>query len=129
MPDSAARATRRSAAPSTTSASAAAWSSTRRAWGRRRTSPGVSTPACSRSWGGSGTEETMAITRDEVRRIAELARLEIPEARLERMAAELSQVLDFAATLNRLDLQGLEPSQFAPAGAPLREDTINGRRL
>lgn len=71
----------------------------------------------------------MAITRDEVRRIAELARLEIPEGRLDRMAKELSQVLDFAATLNRLDLSGMEPSQFAPTGAPLREDHVNGRRL
>jgi aspartyl/glutamyl-tRNA(Asn/Gln) amidotransferase C subunit len=31
--------------------------------------------------------------------------------------------------LNRLDLAGLEPSQFAPAGAPLRDDAVNGRRL
>ena len=71
----------------------------------------------------------MAITRDEVRRIAELARLEIPEAKLDRLAGELSKVLDFAATLNRLDLAGLEPSHFAPAEAPLREDAVNGRRL
>jgi len=71
----------------------------------------------------------MAITRDEVKRIAELARLEIPEAKLERLAGELSKVLDFAATLNRLDLAGLEPSQFAPPDAPLREDAVNGRRL
>ena len=71
----------------------------------------------------------MAITRDEVRRIAELARLEIPEAKLDRMAGELSQVLDFAATLNRLELDGLEPSTFAPADAPLRADAVNGRRL
>jgi aspartyl-tRNA(Asn)/glutamyl-tRNA(Gln) amidotransferase subunit C len=71
----------------------------------------------------------MAITRDEVKRIAELARLEIPEARLDRLAGELSKVLDFAATLDRLDLEGLAPSQFAPADAPLREDAVNGRRL
>ena len=71
----------------------------------------------------------MAITRDEVMRIAELARLEIPEARLDRLAGELSQVLDFAATLNRLDLAGLTPSQFAPIDAPLREDAVDGRRL
>ena len=67
--------------------------------------------------------------RDEVRRIATLARLEIPEARLERMAAELSAVLEFVATLNRLDLRGLEPMTFAPANPPLREDELDGRRL
>ena len=71
----------------------------------------------------------MSISRDEVKRIAELARLEIPEAKLDRTAAELSKVLDFAATLNRLDLEGLEPSTFAPADTPLRADAVNGRRL
>ena len=71
----------------------------------------------------------MAISRDEVKRIAELARLEIPEAKLERLAGELSKVLDFASTLRSLDLAGFEPSQFAPADAPLREDAVNGRRL
>ena len=71
----------------------------------------------------------MPISRDDVTRIAELARLEIPEAKLDRLAGELSQVLDFAATLNRLDLAGLTPSQFAPVDAPLREDAVNGRRL
>ena len=71
----------------------------------------------------------MSISREEVRRVAELARLEIPESRLERVAAELSAVLDFAATLHRLDLEGYEPSTFAPAGSPLREDAVNGRRL
>jgi len=71
----------------------------------------------------------MAIRREEVRRIAELARLEIPESSLEKMAAELSAVLDFAATLTCLDLAGFEPSSWAPAEAPLREDAVNGRRL
>ena len=71
----------------------------------------------------------MAIRRDEVERIAELARLEIPAEKLDKLAGELSKVLDFAATLTRLDLKGLDPSQFAPADAPLREDTVNGRRL
>lgn len=71
----------------------------------------------------------MAISREEVERIAELARLEIPEDRIERMRAELSAVLEFVATLSRLDLAGCEISTFAPADAPLREDEPNGRRL
>ena len=71
----------------------------------------------------------MSITRDEVRRIAELARLEIPETRIDRTAAELSAVLEFAEALKRLDLAGCEPSAFAPAESPLREDALDGRRL
>lgn len=71
----------------------------------------------------------MTIRREEVERIAELARLEIPERHMERMAAELSAVLDFVGALNRLDLAGRSPSGFAPEGRPLREDEPNGRRL
>src|SRR5262245_34191538 len=71
----------------------------------------------------------MAISRDEVRRIAELARLEIPEDRIDRMAAELSAVLDFVGALQRLELEGLEPTAFAPPETPLREDVPDGRRL
>lgn len=71
----------------------------------------------------------MSIDRDEVARIAELARLEIPAGQVERLAAQLSQVLDFAAQLHQLDLSGCEPTVFAPADAPLREDQPDGRRL
>jgi len=71
----------------------------------------------------------MAIDRAEVARIAELARLEIPVERIDRMAAELSSVLDFVATLRKLDLAGSEPMVFAPAAAPLREDAPDERRL
>ena len=71
----------------------------------------------------------MSIDRAEVARIAELARLEIPEDQVERLAAQLSQVLDFATTIQQLDLKGCEPTVFAPADAPLRDDEPDGRRL
>lgn len=67
--------------------------------------------------------------RDEVRRVAALARLELDDEALERTARELGGILAFVETLRRLDLEGCEPSAFAPAGAPLREDEPNGRRL
>ena len=71
----------------------------------------------------------MTIRREEVAAIAELARLEIPDERMDRMAEELSAVLAFAEAIRRLDLSGCEPAALAPAGAPLREDVVNGRRL
>lgn len=70
----------------------------------------------------------MSIDRDEVRRIAELARLEIPEERIERVARELSAVLEYAAAVRRLDLEGCEPSVFAPADTPLRGDVLDDTR-
>ena len=71
----------------------------------------------------------MAITPEDVRRIAELARLEIPHQREDRMALELSAVLEFVATLDRLDLAGCEPTSFASPDTPLRDDLPDGRRL
>jgi aspartyl-tRNA(Asn)/glutamyl-tRNA(Gln) amidotransferase subunit C len=71
----------------------------------------------------------MAIQREELARIAELARLEVPEARRDEMCRQLSAVLEFAASLQKMDLAGCEPSVFAPADAPLRDDVPNGRRL
>jgi len=71
----------------------------------------------------------MAIDRAEAARIAELARLHVPDAELDRLAVELSTVLEFAATLNELDL-GAEPlTAFAPADARYRVDQPDGRTL
>jgi aspartyl-tRNA(Asn)/glutamyl-tRNA(Gln) amidotransferase subunit C len=71
----------------------------------------------------------MAIDRGEVRRIAELARLEIPDEELDTVAAQLSSVLEFAATLNQLDLAGCEPAVLAPADTPGRIDEPGTRTL
>jgi aspartyl-tRNA(Asn)/glutamyl-tRNA(Gln) amidotransferase subunit C len=71
----------------------------------------------------------MAIRREDVEWIAELARLEIPPEAIERTAAELSRVLDFVAALDRLDLSHDEPGDPAPAGVPLRDDVPDGERL
>jgi len=66
---------------------------------------------------------------EQVRRVAELARLELGPEELEQAARELSSILEFAATLQRLDLAGCEPSVFAPATSGLRDDAEDGRRL
>jgi aspartyl-tRNA(Asn)/glutamyl-tRNA(Gln) amidotransferase subunit C len=69
----------------------------------------------------------MAIDRDEARRIAALARLDLSEDEVARAAQQLTQILEFAATLDTLDLAGCEPTAFAPAGEPLRADLADGR--
>lgn len=71
----------------------------------------------------------MAIDRDEVRRIAELARLEIPEGEIADVARQLSGVLDFAARLGELDLEGCEPASLAPADGAPRADVTGVRML
>ena len=71
----------------------------------------------------------MAIPRDEVRRIAELARLELGEEELERVAGELAAVLDYARALQRLDLAGCEPRSLVAPGTALRADGPDGQGL
>ncbi len=60
----------------------------------------------------------MKITRDEARRIAELAHLEFDDAALERLAAEMTKILTYIDQLREV-----EGSTGMSVGAtPLRED-------
>ena len=49
----------------------------------------------------------MSLSLDEVRKVAKLARLELPEDDLVRMQAQLSAILDYVAQLNELDTTGV----------------------
>jgi len=71
----------------------------------------------------------MAIRPEDVERIGELARLEIAPADRERLARELSGVLDFVAALDRLDLPDAGAGVLTGSGDALREDRADGRRL
>ena len=51
------------------------------------------------------------LSRDQVLHVARLARLELTEPEIERMAGELSKVLDHVETIGQLgDLDGVEPT-------------------
>ena len=50
------------------------------------------------------------IDRDQVLHVARLARLELTEAELEKIADELSGILDHVERMNELDLDGVEPT-------------------
>lgn len=50
------------------------------------------------------------IDRDQVLHVARLARLELTEDELERMAGELSGILEHVERMNELDLEGVEPT-------------------
>jgi aspartyl-tRNA(Asn)/glutamyl-tRNA(Gln) amidotransferase subunit C len=63
------------------------------------------------------------IERDEVRHVARLARLELSEEEVDRMAVELAGVLDHIATIAGLDLDGVAPTSHVVAVEnALRED-------
>ncbi len=71
----------------------------------------------------------MSIPREEVLRVAALARIEIPVDEVDLVASQLSGILDFAAQLDRLDLGSGEPLAFAPEAAAARPDAADGRQL
>lgn len=56
-----------------------------------------------------GTE----LTRDEVRRVAVLARLKLSEAELDTLTVQLGQILGHVELLNELDTDDVEPMVHA----------------
>ena len=67
----------------------------------------------------------MAIDAATVRRVAKLARIREPEARLEPLAQELSSILGWIEQLGEVDTDGVEPMASAVAvKLPLREDVV-----
>lgn len=55
------------------------------------------------------------IDREQVLHVAGLARLELSDDELERMAGELSTILDHVEQMNELDLDGVEPTSHVVA--------------
>jgi aspartyl-tRNA(Asn)/glutamyl-tRNA(Gln) amidotransferase subunit C len=65
------------------------------------------------------------ITRDEVRRIAALARLRLDPAEEERLTADLDHILDAFARLSTVDTRAVEPTAQIDADvAALRDDVV-----
>lgn len=62
----------------------------------------------------------MSITRDDVRTIARLARLELSDTEVERFQGELETILEYVARLEALDAGAA--AEADPADQPLRED-------
>lgn len=52
----------------------------------------------------------MALTLDEVRHVARLARLRLTETELEAMRQELSSILEYVDVLQEVDVSGVSPT-------------------
>ncbi|HUL95443.1 MAG TPA: Asp-tRNA(Asn)/Glu-tRNA(Gln) amidotransferase subunit GatC [Usitatibacter sp.] len=65
------------------------------------------------------------LSLQEIARIAELARLELPEAAARTMQAELNGILAMVDAMSKLDTEGVEPmSHPQQMMQPLREDAV-----
>jgi len=66
----------------------------------------------------------MAISREEMQKVSLLARLLLSKPELEKMTAQLGQILDYMDLLGEVDTEGVEPMAHAlPVADVFREDT------
>ncbi|OGL13493.1 MAG: asparaginyl/glutamyl-tRNA amidotransferase subunit C [Candidatus Rokubacteria bacterium RIFCSPLOWO2_12_FULL_71_22] len=65
------------------------------------------------------------ISRDDVVRVARLARLALESAELEVMRTQLTGILAYIDTLRAVDIEGVEPTAHAvPLVNVMREDVV-----
>jgi aspartyl-tRNA(Asn)/glutamyl-tRNA(Gln) amidotransferase subunit C len=67
----------------------------------------------------------MAISRDEVKQVAFLSRLEMSDEELDKFTGQLSQILEYASMLNDLEIADVPPtSHVIPMKNVFREDIV-----
>lgn len=67
----------------------------------------------------------MSVDKDTVRKVARLARIAVPEERLEPLAKELNGILAWIEQLNEVDTDGVEPMTSAVhVPMPMRDDVV-----
>lgn len=70
----------------------------------------------------------MALSREEVRHVAQLARLDFSDEEEQRMAEEMSQILDYVEKLDELDTSGVRPmSHVLDVTNVFRADEVKAR--
>lgn len=69
----------------------------------------------------------MKITKEQVIQVTHLARLEVDEADMERIAGQIGNILEYIDTLGKADTEGVEPSfQGIDHETAFREDIPAG---
>ena len=67
----------------------------------------------------------MSVDKATVRRIAKLARIALPEERVESMMGELNNILSWVEQLQEVDIQGVEPMTSVVAQKlKMRDDVV-----
>ena len=67
----------------------------------------------------------MSVDKDTVKKIARLARLDVPEERKEQIAGELNAILSWIEELGEVDTSAVEPlASVTGHSLPLRADKV-----
>jgi aspartyl-tRNA(Asn)/glutamyl-tRNA(Gln) amidotransferase subunit C len=68
---------------------------------------------------------SVIFSREDVERVARLARLELNAEEKDLFARQLAGILAYAEQIQRVDTTGIEPTSHAPGtGAPMRDDEV-----
>jgi aspartyl-tRNA(Asn)/glutamyl-tRNA(Gln) amidotransferase subunit C len=71
----------------------------------------------------------MSLNADEVRKVADLARLELTDAELDVMARQLSAIVDYINQLQQVNTDGVEPLAHALDVHDVFRDDVSGQSL
>lgn len=67
----------------------------------------------------------MSVTPADVRKVANLARIALPEDRVGPMTEELNGILNWIEQLSEVDVEGVEPmTSVVETSLPMREDIV-----
>lgn len=67
----------------------------------------------------------MSLSREQVKQIAELAKLQLTDTELDTYAGQLSAILDYAARLDQLNTAEIPPTaSVLPLRSVMREDVV-----
>ena len=67
----------------------------------------------------------MSVSKDDVRKVARLARIAVSEERLDALSAELTGILDWIEQLNEVDVDGVEAmTSVVETSLPMRDDVV-----
>lgn len=67
----------------------------------------------------------MSVTKEDVKKVARLSRIAVPDERLEQLAGELTGIMAWIEQLNEVDVEGVAPmTSVVDASLPLREDKV-----
>lgn len=68
----------------------------------------------------------MSLTKEEVQKIAYLARIRVPEDRLESLAGELNNIVGWIEQLEEVDTDGVAPmTSVVETPTPMRADIVD----
>lgn len=70
-------------------------------------------------------EDRMSVTKEDVRKIARLSRIAVPEEQLAPLAKEISGIMGWIEQLNEVDVEGVNPmTSVVATSLPMREDSV-----